>query len=464
MSAAAFLGLVGLTLIAGYEVLYYVMCLVLSWAVVLFLIAERLRNLGTYTFADAVSYRLDPRPIRILAASGTLAVTIPYLLIQMVAAGALVEAMFGLSYAQGVLVIGSLMIIYVIFGGMIATTWVQIIKAGLLLLGGSILSFGILAQFNFNPAEMAQRASEIHPEGLDIMKPGILFNDFITVISLTLAFLGGTAGLPHVLMRFFTVPDGIQARRSAAIALTLIAYFLIVVSFVGLGAIIFLVDHPAFSEGGAKLIGGSNMAAIYLSQIIGGDVFLGFMSAVAFATILAVVAGLSLSVAATISHDLYAGVIKKGECTDKEELLVTRVSVLLIGLASIFPALIFEGQNVGILAALPLAIAASANFPVLLLSMYWKGFTTRGALWGGFGGLLLALTLVILGPNVWVEALGFEKPVFPYTYPTLFSMSTGFILAWYFSVTDKSSRAEKEEAFQGQLLRAQFGDLLKEDK
>ena len=460
MSAASFLGLVGLMFIAGYDALYFIVSLVLSWAVVLLLIAEKLRNLGSYTFADAVSVRLAARPIRILAASGTLAVAVPYLIAQMVAAGTLVESLFGLSYAQGVVFVGLMMTIYVTFGGMIATTWVQIVKAILLVAGGTILAIGVLLIFSFDVNELARSAVNAHPQGIAIMQPGLLYPDIVSVISLSLAFIGGTAGLPHVLMRFFTVPDGVQARRSAAFALCIITYFQVVVVIIGLGAIVLLVGNEEFTEGGLKVIGGSNMAAIHLSQITGGDVFMGFISAVAFATILAVVSGLTLSAAATVSHDLFAGVMRRGSCTDAEELRVSRLTVVVLGITGVLLALLFEGQNVAVLATLPLVIAASTNFPVLFLSMYWKKFTTRGALFGGYVGLSLAVGLIIAGPNVWVQALGFDKPLFPYTYPTLFSMGACFLCAWFFSVTDKSRRAAAEaRAFDEQLTRSQAGYL-----
>ena len=460
MSAASFLGLVGLLFIGGYDTIYFIVNLILSWAVVLLLIAEKLRNLGSYTFADAVSVRLAPRPIRVLAAAGTLAVAIPYLLAQMVAAGTLVESLFGLSYIQGVLIVGVLMTIYVTFGGMIATTWVQIIKAVLLVVGGTILAVGVLLAFDFNANELADLAVNKHPEGLAIMQPGLLYPDIVTVISLSLAFIGGTAGLPHVMMRFFTVPDGVQARRSAAWAMGIISYFQLVVLIIGLGAIALLTDNPEFTNGGLNLIGGSNMAAIHLSQVIGGNIFMGFICAVAFATILAVVSGLMLSAATTISHDLFAGVIRKGSCTDAEELRVSRLTVVLLSIVGILLAILFKGQNVAVLATLPLVIAASANFPVLLLFMYWKGFTTRGALFGGYTGLLLAVSLIILGPTVWVNVLGYDEPIFPYAYPTLFSMGACFLFAWFFSITDNSPRAKTEaDAFDEQLRRSQIGEL-----
>ncbi len=460
MSAASFIGIVGLTMLVGFDMLYFIICVVLSWVVVLCLVSERLRNLGTYTFADAVSVRLAARPMRILSAIGSLAVIVPYLVAQIVAAGSLVELLFGLEYLQGIIIIGVLTTIYVTFGGMLATTWVQIVKAVLLLAGGSVLAFGIMMKYGFDINHLLDSAAQIHPQGLAILQPGLLFNDFISVFSLMLAFIGGTAGMPHVLMRFFTVPGAVQARRSAAYALGLIAYFQIIVAIIGIGAIVLLVNQAPYVSEGTNVVGGSNMAAIHLSHLIGGDVFMGFIAAVVFATILAVVSGLALSAAATVSHDIFANVIRKGECSSREELLVSRITISALAIVCVLLAILFKDQNVGVLVSLPLAIGASTNFPILILSMYWRGFTTRGAMAGGYVGLLLSVVLIILGPFVWVDALGFAEPIFPYAYPTLFSMGACFILAWYFSVTDKSDSAKAEvAAFPTQLFRSEIGTL-----
>lgn len=458
MSAASFLGMAGLTLIAGYDAIYFFIGLTLSWAVILLLVAERLRNLGTYTFADVVSLRLARRPMRCLAACGTLAVAVPYLLAQLVAAGTLVEGLFGIDYAEGVIVVGVLMTLYVSFGGMIATTWVQLIKAVLLLAGGTLLAFGVLASMDYSLERLAAAAIARHPEGRAIMMPGGLYRDPISVLSLSLAFIGGTAGLPHILMRFFTVPDARQARRSAAIALGLITCFNWLVFVIGLGAIVFLTDHPQHSLGGVRLAGGSNMAAIHLAQVVGGDVFLGFISAVAFATILAVVSGITLSAAATVSHDLYANVLRHGRSDERRELVISRAATAALGGVGVLLAIVFEGQNVAVLAVLPLVIAASANFPVLLLTMYWRGLTTRGALAGGYAGLVSSVVLVVLGPHVWVAALGFDTPVIPYAYPTLFSMAVAFTGCWVVSAADRTARARGEvAAFEAQLVRSHVG-------
>ncbi len=458
MSAASFLGLVGLIYVIGFDAIYFIVSLLVSWLVVLIVIAERLRNLGSYTFADAIAYRLSLVPVRIMSATCALAILIPYLLAQLVAAGTLVEGMFGLEYSQGVIVVGVLMMVYVAFGGMMATTWVQIVKAVLLVGGGSVLAFGVLNAFDFNLGKLLSSALETHPLGEDLIKPGGLYKDIISVLSLSLAFIGGTAAMPHVLMRFFTVSNAAQARTSAAIAVGLIGYFQIVVLIIGFGAIVLLINNPAYSTGGTGVIGGSNMVAIHLAQYVGGDIFMGFISAVAFATILAVVSGITLAAGATISHDLFSNVIRKGDCTVKEELFISRITVVVLGILGMYLAIIFEGQNVAILATFPLAIGASTNFPLLFLSMYWGGLTTRGALYGGYAGLILAVGLIIIGPNIWVEVIGHDKAIFPYAYPTLFSMGTSFLFCWFFSVTDKSKGAEQERAaFPEQLLRSQTG-------
>jgi cation/acetate symporter len=364
----------------------------------------------------------------------------------MVAAGALVEALFGLSYQQGVVIVGVLMTIYVAAGGMLATTWVQIVKAVLLLIGASALTAGVMLRFNFDINVLFNTAAALHPAGDHVFRPGLLYPETIAVVSLVLSCIAGTAGLPHVLMRFFTVPDAVQARRSAMLALTLVGCLQIMVLLIGVGAMVFLVDHAQYSIGGTDLVGGSNMAAIHLSSVIGGPAFMGFVAAVTFATILAVVSGLTLSAAATVSHDLYSQVICKGVCEERRELRISRVTALALGIIAVVLSIRFEGQNVAVLATLPLSVTASTNFPILLLAMYWRGFTTRGALVGGYCGLAISLLLIVLGPNVWVQALGFERAIFPYTYPTIFSMPLAVALAWYFSVSDRTERAGQERA------------------
>jgi cation/acetate symporter len=458
MSAASFLGISGLVFAAGYDGLIYSIGFLVGWPIILLIIAEPLRNLGRYTFADVACYRLQQKPTRILAACGTLATVALYLIAQMVGSGKLIQVLFGLDYMYAVIIVGALMIIYVTFGGMIATTWVQIIKACLLLFGATLLAVLVLAHFNFNIELLFGAAIEKHVNGHDIMAPGGLISDPVSAISLGLALMFGTAGLPHILMRFFTVKDAKQAHRSVFFATGFIGYFYILTFIIGFGAIAFLMGNPEFIGNDGKLIGGNNMAAVQLSAVLGGDILLGFISAVAFATILAVVSGLTLAGASAISHDLYANVFCKGEVNDKKEMAISRIATVGLGIAAVVLGILFERQNVAFMVGLAFAIAASANFPVLLLSMYWRGLTTRGAVIGGSAGLLTAILLVILGPIVWVDILGNETAIFPYKYPALFSMSVAFTGIWIFSKTDKSTAAENErKEFEEQFIRSQIG-------
>lgn len=458
MSAASFLGISGLVFSVGYDGLIYSIGFLVGWPIILLLIAEPLRNLGKFTFADVASYRLQQKPTRILAACGTLVTVLLYLIAQMVGAGKLIEVLFGLQYNQAVMIVGVLMMVYVIFGGMIATTWVQIIKACLLLFGATVLAILVLVKFNFSMEALFGQAISNHAKGEAIMAPGGLVSDPISAISLGLALMFGTAGLPHILMRFFTVPDAKQAHRSVFFATGFIGYFYILTFIIGFGAIAFLMNNPQFMDEKGALIGGTNMAAIQLSAVLGGDLLLGFISAVAFATILAVVSGLTLAGASAISHDLYASVFKKGAANEKAELKVSRYATIALGLLSIVLGIVFETQNVAFMVGLAFAIAASTNFPVLFLSMYWKGLTTRGAVIGGALGLLVATVLVVLSPVVWVDVFKYEHAIFPYKYPALFSMTASFLGTWFFSVTDKSAQAMKERAmFDLQFVRAQSG-------
>jgi cation/acetate symporter len=460
LSAATFLGITALVYSAGLDGMLFVIGGTLGWSVVLLLVAERLRNLGKYTFSDAIAFRLERGSVGTMSAVGSLAVAIPYLLAQMVGAGALIQILFGLPYELAVVIVGVLMTVYVTFGGMIATTWVQTIKAVLLLVGGSIIGFGVLSLMHFDLGSLISAAVSVHPKGPAIMIPGVMFSDTITIISIGLSFVFGTAGLPHVLMRFFTVPDARQARRSVAFAIGFIAYFQSVIFIIGLGAIVYVSKNAEFLTADGGLIGGSNMSAVHLSKVIGGDLLLGFVSAVTFATILAVVSGLTLSAAAAVSHDFYANVIRHGNSDRATELRISRITTLVIGLSAMALAILLEGENVAVLALIALAIAASVNFPILFLSMYWSRFTTRGALAGGYAGLAVALILVLLGPTVWVSLLGFERPIFPYDYPTLFAMPANLIFAFWFSVADKSHRAFAEmESFDAQWIQSEIGPL-----
>ena len=461
MSAATLLGLTSMVYFKGFDGFIYAVCFFIGWPIILFLIAERLRNLGKFTFADIASYRLDQNLIRTFAAVGSLTVVCFYLIVQMVGAGQLIQLLFGLDYNMAVVVVGLLMMVYVTFGGMTATTWVQIIKACLLLGGGITLMLLTLSQFGWSLDNLFAKAVESHKGGAKIMVPGTLMADPISAFSLSLGLVFGTAGLPHIMMRFFTVPNAKEARKSVFYATGFIGLFFLVTIVLGAGAITIVGTNPAFFEGGqvgGKLIGGGNMPVMHLAKAVGGDVFLGFLSAVAFATILAVVSGLALAGASAISHDLYARVIKKGQASSADEMRITRFASVGLGIAAIGLGIAFKDQNVLFLVALAFGVASSVNFPVLILSMYWKGLTTRGALWGGIAGLVSSVGLVILSPAVWVKVLGNAKPIFPYDHPAIISMTLAFLVTWLMSVTDKSARAAKEaEAYEEQYIRAQTG-------
>ncbi|PZP40654.1 MAG: cation acetate symporter [Pseudomonas fluorescens] len=460
MSAASFLGISALVFTSGFDGLIYSIGFLVGWPVMMFLVAERLRNLGKYTFADVAAYRLEQKPVRTLAAFGSLATVLLYLIAQMVGAGQLIEVLFGLPYATAVVIVGVLMMLYVTFGGMLATTWVQIIKAVLLLVGASVMAFMVLLHVNFNIADLFTQATTVHAKGTAIMAPGGLVKDPFSAVSLGLALMLGTAGLPHILMRFFTVKDAKEARKSVFVATGFIGYFYILTFIIGFGAIVLVGTNPAFLAADGGLIGGKNMAAVHLAHATGGDLFFGFISAVAFATILAVVSGLALAGATAVSHDLYANVIRKGQATEKEELRVSRAASIVLGILAIGLGILFQKQNVAFLVGLAFAIAASTNFPIILLSTYWKKLTTTGAVLGGMLGLMTAVGLVILSPVVWVNIFGYATPVFPYEYPALISIPLAFIGAIIGSLTDKSAsgRAERE-AFESQQLRSEIGTL-----
>ncbi len=459
MSAASLLGVSGLIFLSGFDGLIYAIGGLAGWPIVLVLLAERLRNLGKYTFSDAVAVRLQATPIRTLAAAGTLVAVVLYLIAQMVGAGKLVEVLFGLPFHFAVMIVGTLMIIYVSFGGMIATTWVQIIKACLLLLGATILAFLVMKDMGFSFETLFRRTAEVHPKGQSVFGPGGLVSDPISAISLGLALMFGTAGLPHVLMRFFTVPDAKQARRSVVYATAFIGYFYLLVFILGFGAIAMVGGDPNYLDPITGLLrGGNNMAAIHLSHAAAGDLFLGFISAVAFATILAVVSGLTLSGASAISHDLYVNVFRGGQADEKSIVRVSRISTLVLGVIAVTLGIAFEQQNVAYMVVLAFAVAASVNFPILFLAMYWRALTTRGAVIGGSIGLLTAFLCMLFGPAVWVETLGFEKAIFPYKYPALFAMLASFSSIMIISLLDNSEQARKERAaFELQFVRSQTG-------
>jgi cation/acetate symporter len=475
MSAASFLGISAAVMASGFDGLIYSIGFLVGWPVVTFLLAERLRNLGKFTFADVASFRFSQTPVRVFAASGTLVVVAFYLIAQMVGAGQLIKLLFGLEYWIAVVIVGALMMVYVLFGGMTATTWVQIIKAIMLLAGASFMAFMVLLKFGFSPEAMFAEAVRIKTdisskggkdaataakEGFAIMGPGGFVKDPISAISFGMALMFGTAGLPHILMRFFTVPNAKEARKSVGWATTWIAYFYILTFIIGFGAISFVLTNPQFLDSKGALLGGGNMAAIHLANAVGGNVFLGFISAVAFATILAVVAGLTLSGASAVSHDLYATVIKKGKADSKSELGVSRVTTVILGIVAVVLGIVFEKQNIAFMVSLAFAIAASANFPVLLMSVLWKGCTTRGAVIGGFLGLISSVLLTVVSPAVWEATLGNPKgsALFPYTSPALFSMTIGFVGIWLFSLLDGSARGAQDKAgFLAQQVRSETG-------
>ncbi|MFB4367762.1 MULTISPECIES: cation acetate symporter [unclassified Pseudomonas] len=458
MSAASFLGISALVFTSGYDGLIYSIGFLVGWPVILFLIAERLRNLGKYTFADVASYRLKQKEIRTLSASGSLVVVAFYLIAQMVGAGKLIQLLFGLDYHVAVVLVGILMVMYVLFGGMLATTWVQIIKAVLLLSGASFMALMVMKHVGFNFTTLFSEAVKVHANGEAIMSPGGLVKDPISAISLGLALMFGTAGLPHILMRFFTVSDAKEARKSVFYATGFIGYFYILTFIIGFGAILLVSTNPAFKDATGALLGGNNMAAVHLANAVGGSIFLGFISAVAFATILAVVAGLTLAGASAVSHDLYASVFKKGNVNEKDELRVSKITTVCLGVLAIGLGILFEKQNIAFMVGLAFSIAASCNFPVLFLSMYWKNLTTRGAMIGGWLGLITAVVLMVLGPTIWVSVLGHAKAIFPYEYPALFSIAVAFIGIWFFSITDKSKAADDERAlFLPQFVRSHTG-------
>lgn len=477
MSAASFLGISAAVMASGFDGLIYSIGFLVGWPVITFLMAERLRNLGKFTFADVAGYRFKQMPIRAFAASGTLVVVAFYLIAQMVGAGALIKLLFGLEYWVAVVLVGALMMVYVLFGGMTATTWVQIIKAVLLLSGVTFMAIMVMAQYGFSfealfakavtvkteiAASSGKGAAEASALGLSIMGPGGFIKDPISAISFGMALMFGTAGLPHILMRFFTVPDAKEARKSVLWATTWIGYFYILIFIIGFGAITLVLTNPEMAAGGVIKggAGTANMAAVLVAKTVGGNVFYGFISAVAFATILAVVAGLTLSGASAVSHDLYATVFKKGKADTQKELQVSRITTLALGLVAVVLGIAFEKQNIAFMVSLAFAIAASANFPVLFMSVLWKDCTTRGAVIGGFVGLISSVALTVVSPSVWEATLGNPKGSawFPYTSPALFSMTAAFVTIWLVSLLDRSRQAASErEAFPAQQVRSETG-------
>ncbi|MEO5345315.1 MAG: cation acetate symporter [Magnetococcus sp. YQC-9] len=471
MSAASFLGISSMVFAKGYDGLIYSVGWLVGWPIILFLMAEQLRNLGRYTFADIVSFRLSQVPVRTMSALGTICTVILYLIAQMVGAGQLIRTLFGLPYEFAVVIVGVLMILYVAFGGMIATTWVQIIKAVLLLSGATFIALGALNHVGFNLETFFSTAQEgikgsiladhkkIVSTGQDLFAPGALITDPLSAISLGLALMFGTAGLPHILMRFFTVSNAKEARKSVFYATGFIGYFYILTFIIGFGAVLLVAPEARYIDAvKGTLMGGNNMAAIHLSHATGGDLFLGFISAVAFATILAVVSGLTLAGASAVSHDIYASAIKKGNVDERTEMRISKMAAIVIGIIAIYLGIQFEKQNVAFMVGLAFAIAASANFPILILSVYWKNLTTRGAVLGGALGLISTITMVVLSKTVWVDVFGNKEALFPYKDPAIFSMSLAFFGCWIGSKLDNSAQAQLERSrYDAQAVRCETG-------
>lgn len=446
MSAASFLGIAGLVSTSGFDGLIYSTGWLVGWPVVLFLIAEPLRNLGRYTFADVVASRLDPMPVRISATVGSLATIAFYLIAQMVGAGSLVRLLFGIPYETAVVIVGVAMMGYVLFGGMLATTWVQIVKAVLLLGGAAALALMVLAQFSFDPRILFAAAAAKY--GAGVLAPGKLVSNPLDAISLGMALMFGTAGLPHILMRFYTVPDARTARRSVFIATGLIGLFYLMTFVLGFGAMV-LVGPEAIKA----IDAGGNMAAPMLAELLGGRAFLGFIAAVAFATILAVVAGLALSGAAAISHDIWASVIRKGQPKPGEELKVARIATIVLALIAMALGIAFKGQNVAFMVGLAFAIAASANFPALVLSVFWRRTTTAGAASSMIVGATSTLTLIALSPAVQIDLLHHTTAIFPLKNPALVTIPLSFATGILVSLLrpDRGSEA-RHAALETRLL------------
>ena len=446
MSAASFLGIAGLVSTSGFDGLIYSTGWLVGWPVVLFLIAEPLRNLGRYTFADVVASRLDPMPVRISATVGSLATIAFYLIAQMVGAGSLIRLLFGIPYETAVVIVGCAMMAYVLFGGMLATTWVQIVKAVLLLGGAATLAIMVLARFGFDPRALFAAAAAQY--GAGVLAPGKLVSNPLDAISLGMALMFGTAGLPHILMRFYTVPDARTARRSVFIATGLIGLFYLMTFILGFGAMV-LVTPDAIKA----IDAGGNMAAPMLAELLGGRAFFGFIAAVAFATILAVVAGLALSGAAAISHDLWASVIRKGNPKPGEEMKVARIATVVLALVAMALGMVFKGQNVAFMVGLAFAIAASANFPALVLSVFWRRTTTAGAVSSMIVGATSTLVLIALSPAVQIDLLHHSTAIFPLKNPALVTIPLAFATGIVVSLLRRDPASEaRHEALETRLL------------
>ncbi|MFA1641821.1 cation acetate symporter [Chryseomicrobium aureum] len=428
LSAASFLGIAGAIALFGFDGFFFSIGYLVAYLVVLYIVAEPLRNLGRYTLADMIAARFNQKKVRGAAAVSTITIVLFYMIAQLVGAGALIQLLLGIDYWIAVLIVGTMMTIYVLFGGMAATSWVQIIKAVLLMVGTVVISFLVLWKFNFNILGMFSEMKTATAHGEAYLHPGVRYTNGIDTISMMIALVLGTAGLPHILMRFFTVKDAKTARSSVVYATWIVGIFYILTIFLGFGAAAFVGSEQIVAANAA-----GNMAAPLLAEALGGDLLLSFVSAVAFATILAVVAGLVLSGASAFAHDLYGQIIKKGKVTEKEQMIAARSASIAVSVISIILALGAQNMNVAFLVSLAFCIAASANLPVIIYTIYWKRFSTTGALAAIVTGLVTALVLVILSPNLWAadgSMLFTGEPLFPLTNPALVSVPAGFLGGW----------------------------------
>jgi cation/acetate symporter len=439
MSAGAFLGLSGAIYASGLDGMFLAASYLASWPIVLFLVAEPLRRLGKYSFADVLTHKLQERPIRILAGASTIVIVSFYLVAQMVGAGELISLLFGIGYGPAVIMVGLLMIVFSTLGGMRAATWVQIIKAVLMICGSAMIVVLALTRFGFSVSDLLKTAAANHPNGNTIMDIHGFSLDAIATLSLGVGILFGTAGLPHILMRFFTVNDERAARVSVFYATCLIALFFTMLFFIGYGSIAILRGDATYANASGALFGGNNLAPIHLARAVGGSVLAGFISAVAFATILAVVSGLIIAGASSATNDLVVGLSGR-HLDERMRLRISRISALALGVLGIVFGLACEGQNVAYLLALATAIAASANFPLLLLAIYWDGLTTRGAVVGGAFGLISSVALTAMGPTIWSKVLGLGPAIFPYDSPALFTVPLTLLVCWLVSI----AKAEPE--------------------
>ncbi len=448
MSAASFLGIAGLVALRGYDGMIYATGWLVGWPALMFLLAEPVRNLGKYTFADVVAFRLRQVPVRVAAAFGGILTVLFYTIAQMVGAGNLIRLLFGIPYEWAITGVGLVMLAYVLFGGMLATTWVQIIKAVLLLFGVTVLTGLVLAQFDFSPARLYAAVADRY--GAAALEPGGLISDPLDAVSLGLALMLGLLGLPHILMRFYTVPDARAARASVLYATGLIGYFYLIIPIVGFGASA-LVGRDLI----AKVDAGGNMAAPLVAELLGGTPFLGFIAAVAFATILAVVAGLTLAGASALSHDIFVHVVRGGQAADHEQVRVARVATVVFGLLAVLLGIAFKGQNVAFMVGLAFAIACSANFPPLLMSIVWRRFNTAGAVGSIATGAVLSVLLIVLSPTVWVDIFHNPAAIFPLRNPAIVSMPAAFLVGIIASLLTREPSAEAK--FDDEKLRTYLG-------